>query len=63
MFFAQSILQNHLRNFNLRTPHNFNAGLQLKQPLRLRGQECHKFAHLTMKNCSFARFARAFFVL
>ena len=33
-----------------------------KQPRRRRQQERHKFAYLTMKNNSFARFARAFFI-
>ena len=42
----------------------FETGLklsnrELKQP---RQQESHKFAHLTMKNNSFARFARAVFI-
>ena len=35
---------------------------ELKQPRRRRQQERHKFAYLTMKNNSFARFARAFFI-
>ena len=35
---------------------------ELKQPRRRRQQERHKFAHLTMKNNTFARFARAFFI-
>ena len=32
----------------------------LRQPRRGRRQERHKFAYLTMKNCGFAGFARAF---
>ena len=32
------------------------------QPRRRRQQERQKFAYLTMKNNSFARFARAFFI-
>ena len=35
---------------------------ELRQPQRRRQQECHKFVHLTMKNDTFARFARAFFI-
>ena len=35
---------------------------ELKQPRRRRQQERHKFAYLTTKNNSFARFARAFFI-
>ena len=35
---------------------------ELKQPRRRRRQECYKFAYLTMKNSSFARFARAVFI-
>ena len=35
---------------------------ELKQPRRRRQQERHKFAYLTKKNNSFARFARAFFI-
>ena len=35
---------------------------ELKQPRRRRQQKPHKFAYLTMKNCIFARFARAFLV-
>ena len=35
---------------------------ELKQPRRRRQQERHKFAYLTMKNSTFARFARAFFI-
>ena len=35
---------------------------ELKQPRRRRQQKPHKFAYLTMKNNSFARFARAFFI-
>ena len=35
---------------------------QLKQPRRRRPRERHKFAYLTTKNNSFARFARAFFI-
>ena len=35
---------------------------ELKQPRRRRQQERHKFAYLTMKNNTFARFARAFFI-
>ena len=35
----------------------------LTQPQRRRRQECHKFAYLTIKNNSSARFARAFFIL
>ena len=34
---------------------------ELKQPWRRRQQKPHKFAYLTMKNSTFARFARAFF--
>ena len=34
----------------------------IKQPRRRRQQERHKFAYLTMKNNSFARFARAVFI-
>ena len=33
------------------------------QPRRRQRQECHKFAYLTIKNNSSARFARAFFIL
>ena len=36
---------------------------ELKQPRQRRQQESHKFAYLTMKNNSFARFARAFFII
>ena len=35
---------------------------ELKQPRRQRQQELHKFAYLTTKNNTFARFARAFFL-
>ena len=35
---------------------------ELKQPGQGRQQNPHKFAHLTMKNSIFARFARAFFI-
>ena len=35
---------------------------ELKQPRQRRQQEGHKFAYLTIKNNSFARFARAFFI-
>jgi len=35
---------------------------ELKQPQRRKRQKRHKFAYLTMKNSSFARFARAFFI-
>ena len=35
---------------------------ELKQPRRRRQQERHNFAYLTMKNSTFARFARAFFI-
>ena len=35
---------------------------ELKQPRRRRQQERHKFAYSTMKNNSFTRFARAFFI-
>ena len=35
---------------------------ELKTPRRRRQQERHKFTYLTMKNNSFARFARAFFI-
>ena len=35
---------------------------ELKQPRRRRQPERHKFAYLTMKNSTFARFARAFFI-
>ena len=35
---------------------------ELKQPRRRRQQERHKFTYLTMKNSTFARFARAFFI-
>ena len=35
---------------------------ELKQPRRWRQQKPHKFAYLTMKNCIFARFARAVFI-
>ena len=35
---------------------------ELKQPRRPQQQERHKFAYLTMKNNSFAHFARAFFI-
>ena len=35
---------------------------ELKQPRRRRQPKPHKFAYLTMKNNSFARFARAFFI-
>ena len=35
---------------------------ELKEPRRRRQQERHKFAYLTMKNNSFARFARTFFI-
>ena len=35
---------------------------ELKQPRWRRRQKCHKFAYFTMKNGSFARFARAFFI-
>ena len=34
----------------------------LGQPRQRRQQEHHKFAYLTMKNSTFARFARAFFI-
>ena len=36
--------------------------MELKQPRRRRQQERRKFAYLIMKNGSFARFARAFFI-
>ena len=35
---------------------------ELKQPRRRRQQERHNFAYLTMKNSTFARFARAVFI-
>ena len=35
---------------------------EFKQPRRRRQQERDKFAYLTMKNNSFARFARAVFI-
>ena len=35
---------------------------ELKQPRRRRQPERHKFAYLTMKNSTFARFACAFFI-
>ena len=35
---------------------------ELEHPRRQRQQELHKFAYLTMKNKSFARFAPAFFI-
>ena len=35
---------------------------ELKPPQRQRQQKPHKFAYLTMKNISFARFARALFI-
>ena len=35
---------------------------ELKQSRRRRQQERHKFAYLTMKNSTFARFGRAFFI-
>ena len=35
---------------------------ELKQPRRQRKRKPHKFAYLTMKNSTFARFARAFFI-
>ena len=35
---------------------------ELKQPRRRRQQKPYKFAYLTMKNSTFARFARAFFI-
>ena len=35
---------------------------ELKQTRRRRQQERHNFAYLTMKNSTFARFARAFFI-
>jgi len=35
---------------------------ELQQRRRRRQQERYKFAYLTMKNSSFARFARAFFI-
>ena len=38
------------------------ANRELKQLRRRRQQESRKFAYLTMKNISFAGFARAFFV-
>ena len=36
--------------------------MELKQPRRRRRQERHKFPYLTMKNFSFARLVRAFFI-
>ena len=39
-----------------------NKNRELKQPQRRRQQKPHKFAYLTMKNSTFARFARAFFI-
>ena len=39
-----------------------NLKRELTQPRRRRQQERHKFAYLTMKNNSFARFARAVFI-
>ena len=35
---------------------------EIKQPRRRRQRERHKFAYLTKKNNSFARYARAVFV-
>ena len=35
---------------------------ELKEPRRRRQQERHKFTYLTMKNNTFSRFARAFFI-
>jgi len=42
---------------------NFFSYRKLTQPPRRQQQGHHKFAYLTMKNNSFARFARAFFIL
>ena len=39
-----------------------NLKRELTQPRRRRQQDRHKFAYLTMKNSSFARFARAVFI-
>ena len=35
---------------------------ELKQPRHPRRQKCHKFASLTIKSSSFARFARGVFI-
>ena len=42
--------------------HSTNHTRELKQPWRRPQQKRHKFAYLTMKNNSFARFARAFLI-
>ena len=56
----QRWMSNKLARFNPSTTTTNNR--ELKQPRRRRQQERHKFAYLTMKNTTFARFARAFFI-
>ena len=50
----------HRFSHNLKS--HSNGIRELNQPRRRRQQERHKFAYLTMKNSTFARFARAFFI-
>ena len=58
MYVSQSSVQQKHVQLALRAEKR--AIRELKQPRRRRQQERHKFAYLTMKNSSFARFARAF---
>ena len=52
--------------FGVELQHSAVAGThltwELKQPRRRRRQKPHKFAYLSMKNSSFARYARVFFI-
>ena len=48
--------------FKAASKHSCHHIWEFKEPRRRQQQERHKFAYLTMKNNSFARFARAFFI-
>ena len=58
---VQNVLMPFVTQYNPSVPNPKNIR-ELKQPRRRRQQERHKFAYLTMKNNTFARFARAFFI-
>ena len=55
------VIRDQVIPFKGRNP--FQYIRELKQLRQRRQQERHKFAYLTMKNNSFARFARTFFIL
>ena len=58
-FFAES---RDFSTWNCEVSRHESHNRELKQPRRRLQLERHKFAYVTMKNNSFARFARAFFV-